>query len=427
MFRKRNNLLRTTLSEDPDPDKDEFLEYYRQYRHPEALPEGYIRRMDSTSSLPIESYYNYDSHYHQRQPGGLRDNEEYDDDRLSSSDPSPKPQRRHRWCSSLLGSLKRRKKPTKSRPSLRRIPIEDHYYNNCDQYGSCYSTVTAAAAANDVDSQSRDSGHSSGSSLPTFDFSKELVYDNHSIYSYNTARDDEDSGVGSSTFSCHDVGIRRPPLPSPPPPEMLQRQLREWQLPEKPSKPAEETSSLCSRLFWGTIHLLKMALMLMSLAFISLAVFSAYRSHTCSVARQSQPNVTLTRVTLEKQLFGQPEAVTKLIRDVEQFYTRDDKAMVLLLSGSSGTGKSHTMDLLRLSFHVPSNIHQLSWPTMSDLNAENLLQKVKRGCGHHLILIDDLDDSCQGKRLRKPILYIRSKSLIFMALKVTGAKSVYPH
>ena len=95
MFRRRNNLLRTTLSEETGTDspgsyingklessscnscgsgsctgtscyaseatgRDEFLEYYRQYRRPEALPEGYLlRRMDSSASLPIESYYRW--------------------------------------------------------------------------------------------------------------------------------------------------------------------------------------------------------------------------------------------------------------------------------------------------------------------------------------------------------------------------------
>ena len=225
MFRRRNNLLRTALSEETGTDspcsyygnscgsgsttcnscnKDEFLEYYRQYRHPQAVPEGYLRRLHSSASLPIESYYSNGSHYHQRDTDMISNEEAGASDGGGGGwNPSPRPsyapqrhqvlppQRKHRWwagTSSLLGSLKRKKKP-KSRPNLGRIP--DHIEpetgvghsmrrigmasGSCDMfgnnplspppelYGSCYSTVgseagVASRGSLEADTQSRDSG-----------------------------------------------------------------------------------------------------------------------------------------------------------------------------------------------------------------------------------------------------------------------------
>lgn len=171
--------------------------------------------------MPIESYYSNGSHYHQKDTdmisNDLTESEEMTSDLTWNPSPRPSyaghrqppapPQRKHRWwagTSSLLGSLKRRKRP-KSRHNLGRIPHDNDqtpeagagdYYrqpgpqhqqngadmgSNCDIYGStscspggpgppefygsCYSTVgsEAGVAASggsslEAETQSRDSG-----------------------------------------------------------------------------------------------------------------------------------------------------------------------------------------------------------------------------------------------------------------------------
>ena len=181
---------------------DEFLDYYRQYRHPSARPDGYDHN-NVLMNQPIRSYHRPDSHYRENHPSSSPTGvEEMDtDDRLTADMEDDIPSRTSsrssfqnpkRWCSAVLGSLKKRRVKNRggsfrSRPSLSRIPCQssDNFIGGeVYDFESCYSTFptahqghlsAASVVSSDVDSQSRDSGHSSGTgSLPTIDFNKEV-------------------------------------------------------------------------------------------------------------------------------------------------------------------------------------------------------------------------------------------------------------
>ncbi len=124
--------------------------------------------------------------------------------------------------------------------------------------------------------------------------------------------------------------------------------------------------------------------------------------------------------SLAENLFGQNLAVNAVIRSIDQFVEigkrKDDNnnqnnAVVLMLTGWIGTGKSLTAKLIQDQFPVRANNHIFSVPltfcggsnqqkywTSSAASApsqmlKDLAEVIRKSCGLSLVVLEDIDDA----------------------------------
>lgn len=336
-----------------------------------------------------------------------------------------------------------------------------------DTYGSCYSTLPSSpppplppvnvnrVTPDDLtgmlshkmsllhkgrdDSQSRDSGHSSGGTT-TSTGSPDMVRrsdkqsvigspdvvrrnDKQSVYSYSTARsgsqycdDEEDSGVSSvvhqlsskDSVSLHssvvnwDYDDQQSSRLESWTPDKTRRRLP----PPEQEKVVEKTSKkqiVKQQVFWlkrlagGLAFLFKSCLMGISLILLLLASFSSLRTLSCTLSRDQQINVKQVQEALHNSVFGQHLAIDTIVDALEDFTNSPNNVMVLLLTGWLGTGKTLTSGLLRDHFPLPANVHEFNVPVhFADPTnfpvLDDVVSHIKRSCGPSLVILEDLDD-----------------------------------
>ena len=128
------------------------------------------------------------------------------------------------------------------------------------------------------------------------------------------------------------------------------------------------------RLLYCLFALLKFCMMAILIVLVILGSFYALRTYTCNLARDTKVNIPLLKQELSENVFGQQYAIKSITNSIKSFYegTNGPSVLVLLLLGSTGTGKTLTSSLIRQHFPVASsNSYFFSVPMHFNYLVEN--------------------------------------------------------
>ena len=118
------------------------------------------------------------------------------------------------------------------------------------------------------------------------------------------------------------------------------------------------------QLFRLIMLLLKIGLMAFTVVIVILGMFYMMRLYTCNLARSSKFDIPYLQKELNSKVFGQQYAINTITSAMETYDKIDSPTvLVMLLLGSTGTGKTLTSSLIRQNFPVTnSNSYFFSVP-----------------------------------------------------------------
>ena len=142
----------------------------------------------------------------------------------------------------------------------------------------------------------------------------------------------------------------------------------------KNSPKREGFSLLAYRLFHCLLGLCKLAIGAVTIILVFLGSFYIMRTYTCDLARDSKIDLPLLQKEFSENVFGQQFATQAISRAIETFYQNSDtqSVLVLLLLGSTGTGKTLTSSIIRQHFPIGnSNSYFFSVPMHFNNGGDN--------------------------------------------------------
>lgn len=132
-------------------------------------------------------------------------------------------------------------------------------------------------------------------------------------------------------------------------------------------------------------------------------LMSIFALHIYSLKCFDDFNIEELRNTLSSKLFGQTEAVSKIIQTLEQ----QDRSKLLLFSGGTGVGKSFASSILLDAAGPCSNVYHYTMPSFTNTFSTDFMYGLTM-CKKSLIIVDDL--TAHDMHIKKQIQEITEKS-----------------
>ena len=117
-------------------------------------------------------------------------------------------------------------------------------------------------------------------------------------------------------------------------------------------------------MFRFLLLILRLGLMAFTVVIVILGIFYIMRTYTCNLARSSRIDIHHLEKRLTSDVFGQPYAINAITSAMKNYIKLERPTVsVILLLGSTGTGKTLTSSLIRDNFPVAnSNSYFFSVP-----------------------------------------------------------------
>jgi len=174
--------------------------------------------------------------------------------------------------------------------------------------------------------------------------------------------------------------------------------------PRTPSVPEQtvQKDGLTARLLRGVLKLTSLYLIIVFLIVSAIFVYELVNEYQCGQKKEMSIDLMELENSLNTSLFGQNIAQQEVMERIQEFtelassqtISSIKPILVLLLVGWTGTGKTHTSNLVAASFPIPGNIHRLAG---ASINTNPILQElpkmIQRSCGFSLIIADDVPDN----------------------------------
>ncbi|XP_042859595.1 torsin-1B-like [Penaeus japonicus] len=209
----------------------------------------------------------------------------------------------------------------------------------------------------------------------------------------------------------------------------------------KPPMPSRNSSLLCSLLmrigklfFWCSVIIIVIVL-----AVFSLSTFITHQKSQCEQRQGLKIPVDALKEELASQVIGQDIATSVLLDAIQNF--QDDNStepLIMWMVGWSGSGKTHTINIVRNLFPDPSQVRSVI-PSMLTLTTTDLQKPVSKllknldSCGPRLITIDGWDEEsdisikilqAMVKELKKPSKDKPTGKIIVIITGTEGSREI---
>jgi len=431
-------------AEDMLEEKDDFTEFYQQYRP-----------RNRSSYSPVEISYPRHRVYRGSSEAGT----ESFSDTFSSGYSSGHPVNRE------AAQYSRRSQPSSRSKShgrdYQRADLMSFYHSRPRTAESEHLTngYTTQLQAGPDDTLSRDSGHSSGgtpefgrrsivryNSFPQprqgvrqegfsnnermveeqFNYAMRKPFDSYSLYGGQT---DHSNSLNSDSMSLHSLDVprrdwrymddgyrpkitpRRRYNNTPDHYRATDLNMNTTNKQKQESQPQTPLTTTDSSVPSGNISakLLILLICLVTLSAILLLAITSYNKWRCSADNSHTLDIETLANSLSSNLIGQHLASSLVLHNLQAFSaSQDSPVLVLLLVGMTGTGKTHTSNLVADIFSNQAVHTATHTQTIAGIPAT-----ISQSCGYNLVLVEDLqqEDKVMTNSLEKMIFTISNDSV----------------
>lgn len=159
-------------------------------------------------------------------------------------------------------------------------------------------------------------------------------------------------------------------------------------------------------------------------------LLTTYNKWRCSSENSKSIDIETLASKLSSNLIGQHLASNLVVSHMKIFSESvENNVLVLLLIGMTGSGKTHTTNLISQMFPIQSNIYNIPELTTQPQAISDIPRLISQSCGYSLVVVDDVnqDDKMIINSLEKLIVSLSNDSnskskgtLVVVSTKTSG-------